>query len=80
VSPPGPLTITRKGGKVVAIPLAPRTARGDRAGPRRTLRRADLPFSPLMGGDWTVMALGGSSHTYLHWGEYRLRQGAAGDQ
>jgi aminoglycoside N3'-acetyltransferase len=33
-----------------------------------------------MGGDWTVMALGGSSHTYLHWGEYRVQQGAAGDQ
>jgi hypothetical protein len=27
VSPPEPLTITRKGGKVVAIPLAPGTAR-----------------------------------------------------
>jgi integrase/recombinase XerD len=27
VSPPEPLTITCKGGKVVAIPLAPHTAR-----------------------------------------------------
>jgi hypothetical protein len=44
---------------------------------------ADLPhdhqrFSP------TRRALGiratGSAHTYLHWGEYRVRQGAAGDQ
>jgi hypothetical protein len=31
-----------------------------------------------MGGDWTVMALGGSSHTYLYWGEYRVRQGLPG--
>jgi hypothetical protein len=28
---------------------------GDRAGHRRTLRRADLPSSPLMGGDWTIL-------------------------
>jgi integrase/recombinase XerD len=39
------LTITRKGGKIVTIPIAPRTARGDRPGDRRTLRRADIPGS-----------------------------------
>ncbi len=39
------LVITRKGGKVVTIPLAPRTA-GDRPGHRRALRRTDLPVCP----------------------------------
>ena len=37
------LVITRKGGKVVTIPLAPRTARGDRPGHRRAHRRAAVP-------------------------------------
>jgi site-specific recombinase XerD len=37
------LVITRKGGKVVTIPLAPAHRAGDRPGHRRTLRRADLP-------------------------------------
>jgi integrase/recombinase XerD len=36
------LTILRKGGKVVTIPLAPRTARAIDSGGRRTLRRSDL--------------------------------------
>jgi integrase/recombinase XerD len=36
------LIITRKGGKVVTIPLAPRTAR-DRPGHRRALQRSHLP-------------------------------------
>jgi integrase len=55
------LTITRKGGKVVTIPLAPRTARAiDLAIGERT----DGPiFSswPRTGGGWTGMAPGGSS-------------------
>jgi integrase len=33
------LVITRKGGQVVTIPLAPRTSRGDRPGHRRAKRR-----------------------------------------
>ena len=37
------LTITRKGGKVVTIPLAPRTARAIDLGHRRTDRRAGVP-------------------------------------
>jgi len=37
------LTITRKGGKVVTIPLAPAHRPGDRPGHRRTLRRPGLP-------------------------------------
>jgi len=37
------LTIPRKGGKVVTIPLAPRTAPGDRPGHRRAHRRTGLP-------------------------------------
>ena len=37
------LTITRKGGKVVTIPLAPRDRPGDRPGRRRAHRRAGLP-------------------------------------
>jgi integrase len=36
------LVITRKGGKVVTVPLAPRTARGDRPGRRRAQRRTGL--------------------------------------
>src|SRR5438105_9626418 len=40
------LVVTRKGGKVVTIPLAPRTA-GDRPGRRRALGRTNLP-----GGQW----------------------------
>jgi integrase/recombinase XerD len=36
------VTILRKGGKVVTIPLAPRTARAIDSGGRRTLRRSDL--------------------------------------
>ena len=39
------LTITRKGGKMVTIPLAPRTRAGDRPGHRRALRRAAVPGS-----------------------------------
>jgi integrase len=44
------LTIIRKGGKVVTIPLAPRTA-GDRPGHRRTVRRPHLshPRRPAAG-------------------------------
>jgi hypothetical protein len=37
------LVITRKGGKAVTIPLAPRTAPGDRPGRRRAGGRSDLP-------------------------------------
>jgi integrase/recombinase XerD len=37
------LVVTRKGSKVVTITLAPRTARFDRPGHRRTSRRTDLP-------------------------------------
>ena len=37
------LTITRKGGKVTMVPLAPRTARAVRPGHRRTMPRSDLP-------------------------------------
>jgi integrase len=37
------LTITRKGGKVVTIPLAPRTAPGDRLGHRGADGRAGVP-------------------------------------
>ena len=53
------LTITRKGGKVVTIPLAPRTARAiDLA----TGERCDGPiFLTLTGGGWTGTAPGGSS-------------------
>src|SRR6266513_777275 len=40
------LVVTRKGGKVVTVPLAPRTA-GDRPGRRRALGRTNLP-----GGQW----------------------------
>jgi integrase/recombinase XerD len=48
------LTITRKGGKVVTIPLAPRTARAiDLA----TGERCDGPSSsPLTGAGWTGTA------------------------
>ncbi len=50
------LTITRKGGKVVTIPLAPRTARAiDLA----TVDRCDGPiFLTLTGGGWTGTAPG----------------------
>jgi len=53
------LTITRKGGKVVTIPLAPRTARAiDLA----IGERASGPvFLAQTGGDWTGTAPGGSS-------------------
>jgi integrase/recombinase XerD len=53
------LTITRKGGKVVTIPLAPRTARAiDLA----TGEHCTGPiFSPLTGSAWTGTAPGGSS-------------------
>src|SRR5438445_7003146 len=53
------LTITRKGGKVVTIPLAPRTARAiDLAIGERT----DGPVFPAAdGGGWTGTAPGGSS-------------------
>jgi Phage integrase, N-terminal SAM-like domain len=37
------LVITRKGGKVATIPLAPRTARAIELGRRRELRRTNLP-------------------------------------
>jgi integrase/recombinase XerD len=37
------LVVTRKGGKVVTIPLAPPHCPGDRPGHRRTGRRAGLP-------------------------------------
>jgi len=53
------LTISRKGGKVVTIPLAPRTARAiDLA----TGERCDGPvFLTMTGGGWTGTAPGGSS-------------------
>jgi hypothetical protein len=53
------LAITRKGGKVVTIPLAPRTARAiDLA----TGERCDGPiFLPMTGGGWTGTEPGGSS-------------------
>jgi integrase/recombinase XerD len=53
------LVITRKGGKVVTIPLAPRTARAiDLA----IGERSEGPSSwPPMGGGWTGTAPGGSS-------------------
>jgi integrase len=37
------LTITRKGGKIVTIPVAPTYSQGDRSRDRGTARRADLP-------------------------------------
>ena len=43
------LVITRKGGKVVTIPLAPRTTRANRPGDWRTKRRTHLP-----GGRWAA--------------------------
>jgi integrase/recombinase XerD len=53
------LTITRKGGKVVTIPLAPRTAG------RSTWRPANAPTGPSSwpptAGGWTATAPGGSS-------------------
>jgi integrase/recombinase XerD len=53
------LTVTRKGGKVVTIPLAPRTARAvDLAIGERT---EGPVFWPRMGGGWTGTAPGGSS-------------------
>ena len=53
------LTITRKGGKVVTIPLAPRTARAiDLAIGERTAARCSWPRT---GGGWTGTAPGGSS-------------------
>ena len=53
------LTITRKGGKVVTIPLAPRTARAiDLAVGERTGARCS---SPRTGGGWTGTAPGASS-------------------
>ena len=54
------LVITRKGGKVVTIPLAPRTARAiDLAIGERT-ERAAVP-APRTGNDWTGTAPRGSS-------------------
>jgi integrase/recombinase XerD len=53
------LTITRKGGKVVTIPLAPRTARAIELA---TGERCDGPSSsPVRGGGWTGTEPGGSS-------------------
>ena len=53
------LTITRKGGKVVTVPLAPRTARTiDLASGNE---RTGLSSWPRMGGGWTGTAPGGSS-------------------
>ena len=53
------LTVTRKGGKVVTIPLAPRTARAiDLATGERTTGRCSAPPT---GGGWTGMAPPGSS-------------------
>jgi hypothetical protein len=53
------LTITRKGGKVVTIPLAPRTARAiDLAIGERTGGRCSWPWTV---GVWTGTAPGGSS-------------------
>jgi integrase/recombinase XerD len=53
------LTVTRKGGKVVTVPLAPRTARAiDLA----IGERAEGPvFLARMGGGWTGTVPGGSS-------------------
>src|SRR5258705_13619972 len=60
------LTITRKGGKVVTIPLAPRTARAiDLAISERTdgpvFLAADGRRLERTGGGWTGTAPGGSS-------------------
>ena len=53
------LIVTRKGGKVVTVPLAPRTARAiDLAIGERTRGRCSWPRT---GGGWTGMAPGGSS-------------------
>jgi hypothetical protein len=53
------LTVTRKGGKVVTVPLAPRTARAiDLAIGERT---EGPVFLPGTGGGWTGTAPGGSS-------------------
>jgi integrase/recombinase XerD len=53
------LTITRKGGKIVTIPLAPRTARAlDLAIGERRKGRCSWPAT---GGGWTGTAPGGSS-------------------
>jgi integrase/recombinase XerD len=53
------LVITRKGGKVVTIPLAPRTARAiDLAVGERSDARSSWPHR---GGGWTGPAQGGSS-------------------
>jgi len=47
--------VTRKGGNVVTVPLAPRTARGDRSGDRRAHRRGRSSQDRL-GGGWTGTA------------------------
>ena len=49
------LTITRKGGKIVTIPLAPRTARA------LDLAIGERTEGPRTGGGWTGTAPGGSS-------------------
>ena len=53
------LTITRKGGKVVTIPLAPRPP-GQSTWPSANAATA-RSSSPLTGAGWTGMAPGGSS-------------------
>ena len=52
------LTITRKGGKVVTIPLAPRTARATDLAVGE--RGEGLVFLTLTGGGWTGTTPGGS--------------------
>jgi integrase len=53
------LVVTRKGAKVVTIPLAPRHRPAARPGHRRTHRRTHLAWPPA-GGGWTGTAPGGS--------------------
>jgi integrase/recombinase XerD len=56
------LVIIRKGGKVVTIPLAPRTARAIDLAIDLAIGAWKGPSSwQPMGGGWTAMALGGSS-------------------
>ena len=54
------LVITRKGGKVVTIPLAPRGPRGRLTWPSASAAK-DLSSWPMMAGDWTGTAPPGSS-------------------
>jgi hypothetical protein len=64
------LTITRESGKIVTIPLAPRTAPGDRPSHRRTLRRPGLPHLVTVHPERCSSAKGWIIHTLpLAWCE-----------